>query len=140
MRINFFIFFLIFFSLIIYLIYYWFRLALILASCVWIYACALTLPPLFGWGSYGPEAANISCSVSWEVHDPSTHSDTYIAFLFLFGLILPVIIIIASYIHIIFTLKKVKKRSGKIIFILISAYFFFFYIHIYWLHHCHDFL
>lgn len=26
---------------------------------IWIYSAALTTPPLFGWGEYGYEAANI---------------------------------------------------------------------------------
>ncbi|XP_006618813.1 rhodopsin-like isoform X1 [Apis dorsata] len=88
------------------------RHAVILASFVWIYALCLSLPPLFGWGSYGPEAGNVSCSVSWELHDPVTKSETYIGFLFVFGLIVPVLTIVSSYVAIILTLKKVRKRAG----------------------------
>ncbi|KAG6801093.1 pteropsin [Apis mellifera caucasica] len=88
------------------------RHAVILASFVWIYALSLSLPPLFGWGSYGPEAGNVSCSVSWEVHDPVTNSDTYIGFLFVLGLIVPVFTIVSSYAAIVLTLKKVRKRAG----------------------------
>lgn len=88
------------------------RHAVILASFVWIYALSLSLPPLFGWGSYGPEAGNVSCSVSWEVHDPMTNSDTYIGFLFVLGLIVPVFTIVSSYAAIVLTLKKVRKRAG----------------------------
>ncbi|XP_066588422.1 rhodopsin-like isoform X1 [Prorops nasuta] len=84
-----------------------------LALSVWLYALCLSLPPLLGWGSYGPEAGNVSCSVSWEVHDPATNSDSYIAFLFVFGLVIPVIVISASYASILRTLKKVKKRAGS---------------------------
>ncbi|XP_071555730.1 rhodopsin [Temnothorax nylanderi] len=86
------------------------RHAYILAFLVWIYALSLSLPPFFNWGTYGPEAGNISCSVSWEVHDPKTHNDTYIGFLFIFGFFLPIIIIISSYCGIIKTLKKIGKR------------------------------
>ncbi|XP_057324864.1 blue-sensitive opsin-like [Microplitis mediator] len=85
----------------------------ILAVCVWIYAFCLSLPPLVGWGKYGFEAANLSCSVLWEINDPSTHNDTYIAFLFLFGFIVPVVIIITAYIGIISRLKKSKKLHAK---------------------------
>ncbi|XP_024873502.1 green-sensitive opsin-like [Temnothorax curvispinosus] len=87
-----------------------YRHAYILAFLVWIYALSLSLPPFFNWGTYGPEAGNISCSVSWEIHDPETHNDIYIGFLFLFGFFLPVIIIISSYCGIIKTLKKIGKR------------------------------
>ncbi|KAL0117898.1 hypothetical protein PUN28_008936 [Cardiocondyla obscurior] len=89
------------------------RCAYILAFLVWIYALFLSLPPFFNWGTYGPEAGNISCSVSWEIHDPETHNDSYIGFLFTFGFFLPVIIIISSYYGIIRTLKKRGKRIGK---------------------------
>ncbi|KAG7199416.1 hypothetical protein KM043_014045 [Ampulex compressa] len=88
------------------------RHAIALAITVWIYALCLSLPPLLGWGSYGPEAGNVSCSVSWEVHDPSTRSDSYIGFLFIFGLAVPVLVIVTSYISILTTLKRVKKRAG----------------------------
>ncbi|CAK9807078.1 RHO [Anthophora plagiata] len=88
------------------------RHAMILGFVVWIYALCLSLPPLIGWGSYGPEAGNVSCSVSWEVHDPVTKSESYIGFLFIFGLVVPVLVISSSYVAIILTLKKVRKRAG----------------------------
>lgn len=89
------------------------RQALLWSLFVWIYALSLSLPPLFGWGSYGPEAENISCSVSWEIHDPETHIRSYISYLFLFGLIIPVVIIGSSYGSIIVTLRNVKRRIGS---------------------------
>lgn len=78
----------------------------------------MSLPPLLGWGKYGPEAANISCSVSWEIHDPSSNNQSYITFLFIFGLVIPVIIITASYSAIIYSLKQVRKRIGILNFVL----------------------
>ncbi|CAL7939521.1 unnamed protein product [Xylocopa violacea] len=88
------------------------RHAVILGFLVWIYALCLSLPPLFGWGSYGPEAANVSCSVSWEVHDPNTKSESYIGFLFILGLVVPVLVIVSSYTAILRTLRRVSKRAG----------------------------
>ncbi|KAG5324097.1 OPSG protein, partial [Acromyrmex heyeri] len=88
------------------------RHAYILAILVWMYALSLSLPPFFNWGIYGPEAGNISCSVSWEIHDPDTHNDTYIGFLFIVGFFLPVTIIVSSYYGIIKTLRKIGKRVG----------------------------
>ncbi|XP_053593410.1 blue-sensitive opsin [Microplitis demolitor] len=85
----------------------------ILAVSVWIYAFCLSLPPLVGWGKYGFEAANLSCSVLWEINDPSNHNDTYIAFLFFFGFIVPVVIIITAYIGIIRRLKKSENFRAK---------------------------
>ncbi|XP_014598495.1 PREDICTED: pinopsin-like [Polistes canadensis] len=88
------------------------RHAVFLAFAVWVYALSLSLPPLFGWGSYGPEAGNVSCSVSWEVHDSATNSDSYIAFLFTLGLVLPVVIIVTSYFAILTTTIKVERKAG----------------------------
>ncbi|XP_043519454.1 pinopsin-like [Frieseomelitta varia] len=88
------------------------RHAKILGFFVWIYALCLSLPPLFGWGSYSPEAGNVSCSVSWEVHDPVTKSESYIGFLFILGLLVPVLVISGSYAAIILTLRRVRKRAG----------------------------
>ncbi|KAL6267447.1 hypothetical protein P5V15_000523 [Pogonomyrmex californicus] len=89
------------------------RHAYILAFFVWIYALSLSLPPFFNWGSYGPEAGNISCSVSWELHDSEMHNDSYIGFLFVVGFFLPVIIIISCYCGMIKNLKKIRKRIGS---------------------------
>ncbi|KAK9309132.1 hypothetical protein QLX08_001091 [Tetragonisca angustula] len=88
------------------------RHAKILGFFVWIYALCLSLPPLFGWGSYSPEAGNVSCSVSWEVHDPVTKSESYIGFLFILGLLVPVLVISGSYAAIILTLRRARKRAG----------------------------
>ncbi|XP_076172561.1 pinopsin isoform X3 [Ptiloglossa arizonensis] len=89
------------------------RKTLLLGSFVWVYALCLSVPPFLGWGSYGPEAGNVSCSVSWEVHDPATRSDSYIGFLFAFGLVIPVSVISISYASILLTLRKVRKRAGS---------------------------
>lgn len=90
-----------------------YRHAYILVIVVWIYALSLSLPPFFNWGKYGLETNNISCSVSWEHHDPETNNDTYIGFLFSFGFATPVVIIIASYCGIICTLRKIRRRVRK---------------------------
>ncbi|XP_068632033.1 parapinopsin-like [Battus philenor] len=79
---------------------------------IWAYALALTTPPLFGWGNYVNEAANISCSVNW--HEQSFLTLTYILFLFAMGQILPFIIITFSYINIIRTMKQTSQRMGRL--------------------------
>ncbi|XP_043251194.1 rhodopsin, GQ-coupled-like [Colletes gigas] len=89
------------------------RNTVLLGFFVWVYALCLSVPPFFGWGSYGPEAGNVSCSVTWEVHDPVTRTDSYIGFLFIFGLAVPVLVISSSYVAILLTLKKVRKRAGS---------------------------
>ncbi|XP_014477010.1 PREDICTED: rhodopsin-like [Dinoponera quadriceps] len=87
--------------------------AYILTFLIWIYALSLSLPPFFNWGKYGWEACNISCSVSWEQHDPEMHNDTYIGFLFIFGFFAPVMIIISSYYSIIRTLRNISRRVRR---------------------------
>lgn len=97
-----------------------YRHAYILVVLVWIYALSLSLLPFFNWGKYGLEAGNISCSVSWEQHDPETHNDTYIGFLFIFGFAVPVMIIIGSYCGIIRTLRNISKRVREFSFSHVS--------------------
>ncbi|XP_053608832.1 parapinopsin-like [Plodia interpunctella] len=79
---------------------------------IWTYSLALTTPPLIGWGNYDQEAANISCSVNW--HEQSMNTLTYILFLFAMGLIVPLAVIIYSYVNIIRTLKKNSQRLGRV--------------------------
>lgn len=90
-----------------------YRNAYLIIFLVWIYAFCLSIPPFFNWGVYGFEAGNISCSVSWEQHDPETHNDTYIGFLFVFGFFLPITLISFSYCGMIGTMKSIRKRLSK---------------------------
>ncbi|CAH2004651.1 unnamed protein product [Acanthoscelides obtectus] len=85
--------------------------AIYLVFAIWIYSLLLTAPPLFGWGKYVHEAANISCSVNWEEHTPNAMS--YILYLFAFGLFLPLAVIIYSYAHIMHTMRKNKLHMGQ---------------------------
>ncbi|XP_053680015.1 vertebrate ancient opsin-like [Anopheles nili] len=79
---------------------------------IWSYSFALTSPPLFGWGAYVNEAANISCSVNWE--SQTTNATSYIIFLFIFGLVLPLVVIIYSYANIIMGMRKNSARVGQV--------------------------
>ncbi|XP_054263968.1 pinopsin-like [Macrosteles quadrilineatus] len=79
---------------------------------IWGYSLVLTTPPLFGWGAYVHEAANISCSVNWETR--SYNATTYIVFLFALGLVVPVVVICFSYINIIRTMRKNMLAMGTV--------------------------
>uniref|UniRef100_A0A182J3L5 G-protein coupled receptors family 1 profile domain-containing protein n=1 Tax=Anopheles atroparvus TaxID=41427 RepID=A0A182J3L5_ANOAO len=79
---------------------------------IWGYSFALTSPPLFGWGAYVQEAANISCSVNWE--SQTENATTYIIFLFVFGLVVPLIVIVYSYTNIIVNMRENSARVGRI--------------------------
>ncbi|KAJ2951442.1 hypothetical protein O0L34_g13595 [Tuta absoluta] len=79
---------------------------------IWSYSLALTTPPLYGWGNYVNEAANISCSVNW--HEQSTNAMTYILFLFATGQLVPFLVISFSYANIIYTMKRNSQRLGRV--------------------------
>ncbi|CAD7086887.1 unnamed protein product [Hermetia illucens] len=87
------------------------RGALIAIFLIWLYSLLLTSPPLFGWGAYVNEAANISCSVNWE--SQTWNATSYIIFLFFFGLVVPVIVITYSYLKIALTIRQTSKRLGR---------------------------
>ncbi|PSN43243.1 Pinopsin, partial [Blattella germanica] len=86
--------------------------AIMLIVVIWVYSLCLTTPPLFGWGDYVNEAADISCSVNWESR--TQNATSYIVFLFAFGLVVPVGIITFSYLNIIATMKKNTMRTGRV--------------------------
>ncbi|KAM4696118.1 CD40 ligand [Rhinophrynus dorsalis] len=74
----------------------------------WCYSLIWTLPPLFGWSSYGLERSGTTCSVVW--HSKSTNNISYIVCLFLFCLVLPLLVMIYCYGHIV----KVIRGDGRI--------------------------
>ncbi|CAM5138904.1 unnamed protein product, partial [Eretmochelys imbricata] len=61
----------------------------------WMYSLFWTLPPLFGWSSYGPEGPGTTCSINWHSRDANNIS--YIVCLFIFCLVIPFFIIVYSY-------------------------------------------
>lgn len=75
---------------------------------VWIFAFLVTIPPILGWGKYSIEGTGVSCSVDWE--STTLNSLTYIAFLFVIGFLVPVIVIVSSYAGVCITLHQVKSR------------------------------
>ncbi|XP_039293404.1 vertebrate ancient opsin-like [Nilaparvata lugens] len=103
-----------------------------LVISIWIYSLALTTPPLFGWGEYINESANISCSVNWETSN--YNHTTYIVYLFAMGLFVPASVICFSYLNIIRSMKKnvrvgghvtkAEKKVAMMVAIMIVAFFF----------------
>ncbi|XP_046451533.1 opsin-3-like [Daphnia pulex] len=81
--------------------------AAVLLTLIWAYSLAVTCPPLFGWGRYDREAAHISCSVNWE--SKMANNRSYILYMFAFGLFVPLVVIISSYVSIL----RVVKKTGK---------------------------
>ncbi|XP_053245932.1 vertebrate ancient opsin-like [Podarcis raffonei] len=72
----------------------------------WMYSLFWTLPPLFGWSSYGPEGPGTTCSVNWHSRDANNVS--YIICLFVFCLVLPFIIIVYCYGKLLCAIKQVS--------------------------------
>ncbi|KAM7161026.1 pinopsin-like [Macrochelys suwanniensis] len=93
----------------------------------WFYSLLWTLPPLFGWSSYGPEGPGTTCSVAW--HSRSPNNISYIICLFIFCLILPLLTMIYCYGKIMraikmqvsrFNMTTVQKRERHILFMVVS--------------------
>nr|XP_020667239.1 pinopsin-like [Pogona vitticeps] len=72
----------------------------------WIYSLFWSLPPLFGWSSYGPEGPGTTCSVNWNSKDANNTS--YIICLFIFCLVIPFFIIVYCYGKLLCTIKQVS--------------------------------
>ncbi|XP_071979490.1 pinopsin-like [Engystomops pustulosus] len=91
----------------------------------WIYSLFWTIPPLVGWSSYGLESSGTTCSVVW--HSKSPNNVSYIVCLFLFCLVLPVLIMIFSYGHIVrvirgmcrINLTAAQKREHHLLFMVV---------------------
>ncbi|XP_053567475.1 parapinopsin-like [Bombina bombina] len=80
----------------------------------WVYSLLWTLPPLFGWSSYGLEGPGTTCSVNWHSRDASNTS--YIVCLFVFCLALPFSIIVYCYGRLLVAIKQVSgisKGAGR---------------------------
>lgn len=72
----------------------------------WTYSLIWTLPPLFGWSSYGPEGPGTTCSVNWHSRDANNVS--YIICLFLFCLVMPFSVIVYCYGKLLCVIKQVS--------------------------------
>ncbi|TRY99282.1 hypothetical protein DNTS_022830 [Danionella cerebrum] len=76
-------------------------------SGCWLYSLVWTAPPLFGWGSYGPEGPGTTCSVQWSQRSPQTQS--YVICLFIFCLLLPLLMMVYCYGKILIAIHEVAK-------------------------------
>ncbi|XP_060089761.1 pinopsin-like [Heteronotia binoei] len=93
----------------------------------WFYSLIWTVPPLFGWSSYGTEGAGTSCSVRWS--SESLESVSYIICLFLFCLVIPIMVMIYSYGRLFYAVKQVgkiqktsaRKREFHVLFMVITT-------------------
>ena len=78
---------------------------------IWGFAALWSVFPLFGWSSYGPEGTGATCSIQWYSDD---HIDTsYIICLFAIFFIIPIVLIIASYVAIYRDLLQMMQISKE---------------------------
>ncbi|CAB1333141.1 unnamed protein product, partial [Coregonus sp. 'balchen'] len=69
----------------------------------WLYSLVWTVPPFFGWSSYGPEGPGTICSVQW--HQRSFGKISYVTCLFIFCILLPLLLMIICYGKILFVIR-----------------------------------
>lgn len=74
----------------------------------WVYSLVWTVPPLFGWSSYGPEGPGTTCSVNWTAK--TANSISYIICLFVFCLIVPFLVIVFCYGKLLCAIRQVSQR------------------------------
>ncbi|KAL3872950.1 hypothetical protein ACJMK2_036119 [Sinanodonta woodiana] len=70
---------------------------------VWTYSTIWALLPFLGWGSYGPEPFHTSCSIDWI--GKSVSAQTYVWFIFISIVVLPVLVMAYSYYHVLVTVR-----------------------------------
>uniref|UniRef100_A0AAZ3PTA4 G-protein coupled receptors family 1 profile domain-containing protein n=1 Tax=Oncorhynchus tshawytscha TaxID=74940 RepID=A0AAZ3PTA4_ONCTS len=75
----------------------------------WLYSLVWTMPPFFGWSSYGPEGPGTICSVQW--HQRSSGNISYVTCLFIFCLLLPLLLMVICYGKILFFIRGVAKTN-----------------------------
>ncbi|XP_015279523.1 PREDICTED: pinopsin-like [Gekko japonicus] len=93
----------------------------------WLYSLIWTLPPFFGWSSYGPEGPGISCSITWHLRTPSNIS--YVICLFVFCLLVPLLTMMYCYGRILQAIRlqvsrfhqtSIQKREHHILFMVVA--------------------
>ncbi|TMS09642.1 Vertebrate ancient opsin, partial [Larimichthys crocea] len=91
----------------------------------WVYSFIWTMPPLFGWSSYGPEGPGTTCSVNWKAK--TTNNISYIICLFIFCLLLPFLVIMLCYGKLLCAIRQVsginssmsRKREQRVLFMVV---------------------
>lgn len=87
------------------------RKAFLMICVVWIWSLVSSIPPFFGWGDYVAEGFQTSCTFDYLTRTVSNQS--YIAFIYLFGFVVPLVVIALSYIMILQALKKHEEKMNK---------------------------
>ncbi|XP_053544098.1 opsin-VA-like [Ictalurus punctatus] len=82
---------------------------------VWFYCLFWATAPLLGWGSYGPEGVQTSCSLAWEERTLVSYSFLILYWSFCF--LLPTWLIIYCYYNILISIRRlnlsVESQGGR---------------------------
>ncbi|TSK13307.1 Opsin-VA [Bagarius yarrelli] len=82
---------------------------------VWSYCLFWATAPLLGWGLYGPEGVQTSCSLAWDVRTWVNYS--FLIPYWFFCFFLPVWLVIYCYYHILISIKRlnqsVENQGGR---------------------------
>ncbi|XP_065126083.1 teleost multiple tissue opsin a [Paramisgurnus dabryanus] len=97
----------------------------------WLYSLIWTVPPLFGWSSYGPEGPGTTCSVDWTTK--TANNISYIICLFISCLIAPFLVIVFCYGKLLHAIKQVtsvntsmsRKREHRVLLMVITMVIFY---------------
>ncbi|XP_060907360.1 opsin-5 [Labrus mixtus] len=87
--------------------------AFLCLAFVWAYAAFWATMPLVGWGNYAPEPFGTSCTLDWWLAQASVSGQTFVMAILFFCLVLPTVIIVFSYVMIIFKVKSSAKEISN---------------------------
>ena len=76
---------------------------------LWMFALLWSTFPLAGWSAYAPEGAGSLCSIRWRSSEPSNIA--FIACIFFFFFVGPVMIMATAYYFIYHTVKKISRNA-----------------------------
>lgn len=78
---------------------------------LWMFALLWSTFPLFGWSVYAPEGASVLCSIRWQSSDPSNIA--YIACIFFFFYVGPIVAMVTAYSSIFRTVKRMTQNAHQ---------------------------
>lgn len=76
---------------------------------LWLFAFLWSTFPLFGWSAYAPEGAGVCCSIRWQSSDP--RDITFVACIFLFFFIGPIVTMVTAYYSIYNNMRKMTQNA-----------------------------
>ncbi|CAG2217449.1 OPN4 [Mytilus edulis] len=86
------------------------RKAFMMIVLVWIWSLVWAVPPIFGWGAYVPEGFQTSCTFDYISTEP--HMRAYMIGMYIGGFVLPLVMIIVSYVLI---WKAIRKHENEML-------------------------